>query len=324
MKKFIAILAMLVCLIPVFGQTTYWNVSDTTLQFYEAPNDKAKILLESDEIEAFEVYEVKDGWAKIKFGDRVAFLRENCIGSYEEFEKVEAVKCQKIVNESSWVLNLIGISTIVLLVCFVIRFYKQRSSEGLFYLNWGAFVLLSMFWIIYFFGYHIEYASFTEFLFKEHFGYLFLSLILAPIVQAVNFWDFNNKIKEHCKSKYGIMFGACSMLIGIVLFFILLANDVEKKWPLMVLGITECCQLVQSWIIFKSLKESKGLSFSLLAVFTYLIGVHSAAFAAIIILFLGFLALQAFLLIKIGIYLVRLQAKIFIGMAKRWVGLRDK
>ena len=123
MKKIAFVLTMLVCFLPIFSQNTYWSVSDSTLQFFDSPNANANVIFVSDKIQVFDVYEINNGWAKIKFRDSVAYIREDCIGEYEEHKKIQILKYHKAVEESSWYVNLMGASALILLVCFIIRMH---------------------------------------------------------------------------------------------------------------------------------------------------------------------------------------------------------
>lgn len=297
-------MVILICCLSVFGQTTiYWNVSDSILQFYDAPSDNAKVLFTHKKVNVLDVYEIKKGWAKIKTADSVAYIRDNCVGDYEEYKKVRAFMYHKLVKESSWHLILIGASTLILLVYFIISFFDFRLHKLFIFIYCIASIILSILWITYLCKYHIELFNFTKFLFKEYFLYFFLTIILAPLVQVISFFKLKSFAIENCKSPYDIKLGVGSMIVGFILIFILEICEVSNYWLLSLWVITELCQLIQSWIIIKAIKDKKGVFYSVLIALAYFIGVHSAVIATSIILIVTLLILMCYFGFKFGIKL---------------------
>ena len=229
MREFLIALMMLICCFSGFSQTCYWNVSDSVYQIYLAPHINSEIVGTTEGRVTFDVYETKDGWAKFKYRDTIAYVSSKCIGDYDVFFEKGKVNARHALEDTRWIAHAITIISLVLLMCLVIRFFKHRLTGLLFYINCGALLLISALELVYLYyfikNFYMIWVVIDEVFSATPAYYLILFPVVA--IQLFSLRKTNDDVKIQFETEYSLQWGLKIFVIGVVLFAICAMLELE-------------------------------------------------------------------------------------------------
>ena len=310
MKRFLVILFMLSCCMYGFSDSLYWIVHDSIYQIFKKPDVHSEVICTTEGKSLLNLVELKNEWAKVKIAsanDTVGYVKSSCFGSIENNEKVKEERVQSYYDKISWRFYAVVFLTIILCLLSILRYFTYLTGI-LYYILLVSFGLLSILWPPFIFECFDKYGL-MDYLFCNHPLSAFLSIIVVPFIHLLIFWKLKGDIERECDTTLNVWIGVCSMFVCFAVFIlsaIFYENfaDVEVylNWTLIV---TALCQVIQSGLIFKSIKKNKSVIYAILCVLIYLIGLIASSVALLGVIFIALLILWTYFLIKFGIFLIR-------------------
>ena len=126
MKKSLAILIMILGVLSGYSQETYDVISKSTYNIRSAPNTDAAIIGSTYNKSSIDVFEIKDGWAKIKYENDTAYVKSDCLGKMpQKIIQQEKLSRNKIIEDTKWILFVF----FCLAIFLVIVMLKRSHSE---------------------------------------------------------------------------------------------------------------------------------------------------------------------------------------------------
>lgn len=273
MKKYFAILVMLLGVVSVFSQETYKVISGTTYNIRTAPNMEAEIVGKTNDELLLKVYEIQNGWAKVQYGADTAYVKSDCLvmQTKTDTQKEGLVEIEEIEN-TKWMIFVSFCLSILLLILIVMRFKVGALQGSSYWINLSAFNLLcALEWL-----YMLSVGDyFLWFLFPQIVGAMFvlnaIFFSFLAIVQSISFYYTMLDFKHHYGAKFNLYFGLWS--IPCVIIFSIIAGSL---WGINAVVITILlfliCQIFQVLFVFKRVWATGGLVPALISSFTYIWG----------------------------------------------------
>ena len=293
MKRFLTLLVLLLSLLDIQAQDMYKISSTSTYNIRTSPSTKSEILGNTTGISSLEVYEIKDGWAKIKYGADTAYVKSDCLSKQSTLESNNKQKTKdEEIEDSKWMI-FVSFCLSILLAVFVVKRLRDETLRGsTYWINLLAFNLLcAIEWL------HMATADNSLMWFLnagEVGGMFFLNIIyfgFLVIVQSLSFYFTMIDIKYYYGAKFNLYFGLWS-IPGVIVFAILAGSlwGENAVWTTILLFFL--CQILQVILVFKGVFVAGGLIPALIGSFTYILGFITTLIVAsiffIILLFFYF------------------------------------
>lgn len=278
MRRYILFWVCLFCCLLATAQTKYRVTTNSHLNvrsYASASAPKMGTLSNGSEVE---VYEISNGWAKIKYGYAHAYVKAQYLSEVDE-QPVVTTSSQNSRIDISFGLSdddLEGIAIIIAILSgflFIIdRSREDKPLKGVLYvanlIMFLATALLEIVYVIRYQNYSIWFCSISEV------GWLWAIIdffIFGGIVINQIFCLFNTLDDIQCKSDVvDIRLGLYSIIVGSI------AGIITGIWfqsaLIYVLIALAIFQLIQIVIIFKSIVPCGGLGNAFLFLFVYLFG----------------------------------------------------
>ena len=273
MKKCISLLVLLFCLIGVQAQETHTIISSSAYNIRTSPGTDSEIVGTTDGLSSLEVYEIKNGWAKIKYGADTAYVKSDCLSKQSTLESNNKQKTKdEEIEDSKWMI-FVSFCLSILLAVFVVKRLRDETLRGsTYWINLLAFNLLcAIEWL------HMATADNSLMWFLnagEVGGMFFLNIIyfgFLVIVQSLSFYFTMIDIKYYYGAKFNLYFGLWS-IPGVIVFAILAGSlwGENAVWTTILLFFL--CQILQVILVFKGVFVAGGLIPALIGSFTYILG----------------------------------------------------
>lgn len=290
MKKNVAILILLLRFaISGFAQETYKVISGTAYNIRTAPNTESKIIGNTRGVYSFEVYEIKDGWAKVKHGNDTAFVKSNCL------EKAPINKSYHADNEKSQnpgLINYIFSLSFLLFVFSIIRYKRGYLDGTIHYTNWVIYLGIIALEIIGIINTDALLPPVSDTPIWDLIKYILL-LAFTAIMQIYSFFKIMDDIQYNFDTSFSVKQGI-QYLIGGFIFSII----VGLIWGVGIFFIgvflTILAQLYFTIKIFITVLKDSNIIIAMSTAGTYLVGL----IVTCIITSIVFIVVACFLMVR--------------------------
>jgi len=281
MKRYLAFLYLLICMLSGYAQESYKIVSKSSYNIRMAPNTDSKVIGSTYNQYYLDVYEIKNGWAKIKYGDSIAYVNSKCLGEKEYVRNIQrqGYKNRPLLGE--FVFLLMITMPLILFVCCV-KFYRQQSLSGFwYYLRWCVFVLLCVVEAVIIVGGYFEYFSemiLAKYTNVKSTGLLYalaaiiIAIVMTAIIQIKSFFDIMEDFKYNYDVDYNIYWAPIALVVGPILSIVAAMCDAYLILVILII-LTLLSQIIFMCMIFVKILKSQNIVLALFCTITYLIGV---------------------------------------------------
>lgn len=292
MKKSLAILIMILGVLSGYSQETYDVISKSTYNIRSAPNTDAAIIGSTYNKSSIDVFEIKDGWAKIKYENDTAYVKSDCLGKMpQKIIQQEKLSRNKIIEDTKWILFVFFCLAIFLVIVMLKRSHSEFLSDSLYKANLITFnflCLLEWFYILkvgenFLWFFNPEIVGGMVFVNALFFGFIAISQTLAFYYTMTDF-------RKRYDANFHLHIGIWS-LPGLIVFSILAGSLWGIEAILVVILVFFLCQIFQVVFIFTRMLRTGGWLPSLIASYTYIVGfvtsllVASIFFIVILLIF---------------------------------------
>ncbi len=269
-----------------FAQETYKVISKSNYNIRTAPNTDSEIIGSTNNRSFIDVYEIKDGWAKIKHGNDTAFVKSDCLAKMSEInEQSKVPSINETMEESKWIIFVCFCISVFLVIVIVKRSHSEFLSDFLYNANLIAFNLLCFLeWLYilrvgeYFLWYfNPAVVGVMVILNALFFGFIAISQTLA-------FYYTMEDFKDRYDANFHLHVGIWS-LPGLVVFSILAGSLWGLEAVFVVFLVFFLCQIFQVVSIFVKMLQKSNWLLSLIASYTYIVGYVTTLMVASILFF---------------------------------------
>lgn len=280
MKTCMCIIAFGCCCLLAIAQTKYEVTANTFLNIRSYASASAPVLGTIDKGGEVEVYEITNGWAKIRYDEGYAYVSAQYLKKVES-EEVSSFSNKSIFNFSSWKLGDGGAEWMVLviaslsLVLFFIRLNRGEDDplEGnLHVTNWIVFLTLSIVELIYL---ALMGNDAVWFCMPDTVGWVWtvIDFLLFGFIVFNQFICFFNTLRDvmyNSGGGFGINWGLYSWIGGVIATVVCAIFFPPVLFFVGLAFLT--CQIIQIVLIFKGVVPYGGWGQAFLCFAIYTLG----------------------------------------------------
>lgn len=182
-------------------------------------------------------------------------------------------------SQSLWIISPFIILPSCLLILAFISFKIGNLTGYLHRLNWGIYATLCILQMVYL------YLALSGLINLPETNYVILTVLFTSIVQIISTWTLVDDFRKDCNAKLSLWIGPVGIIVGLlyIVFVSAFGMDVSVHFNI-AFCLIAACQVVQSIKIFKEVRKTKGDSYAILMVLTYLVGAGVVISSAIFLL----------------------------------------